>query len=99
MNQRTLETILYPAQGTAPHGPGLKAMGKFSFDAFAAAFQQTLAILAAFGAQQLTFFNTNYDNHCYLPMLGFVSFDNEPDQFEPEKTARTTGTTARGMII
>lgn len=34
-----------------------------------------------FGAQQLSFFNTHYDNWCYLPMLGFVSFDDEPDQY------------------
>lgn len=33
------------------------------------------------GAQQLSFFNTHYDNWCYLPMLGFVSFDDEPDQY------------------
>ncbi len=36
---------------------------------------------ATHGAQQLSFFNTHYDNHCYLPMLGLVSFDNEPDQY------------------
>ena len=36
---------------------------------------------ATYGAQQLSFFNTHYDNHCYLPMLSFVSFDNEPDQY------------------
>ena len=36
---------------------------------------------AAYGAQQLSFFNTHYDNHCYLPMLCFVSFDNESDQY------------------
>ena len=36
---------------------------------------------ATYGAQQLSFFNTHYDNHCYLPMLGFVSFDDEPDQY------------------
>jgi hypothetical protein len=36
---------------------------------------------ATHGAQQLSFFNTHYDNHCYLPMLGFVSFDDEPDQY------------------
>jgi len=36
---------------------------------------------ATYGVQQLSFFNTHYDSHCYLPMLGFVSFDNEPDQY------------------
>ena len=33
-----------------------------------------------FGGQQLSFFNTHYDNWCYLPMMGFVSFDDEADQ-------------------
>ena len=33
------------------------------------------------GAQQLTFFNGFYDTHCYLPLLGFLRFDDEPDQF------------------
>ncbi len=33
------------------------------------------------GAQQLSFFNTHYDCHCYLPMLGFVSFNDEPEQY------------------
>lgn len=36
---------------------------------------------ATHGAQQLSFFNTHYDNHCYLLMLGLVSFDKEPDQY------------------
>ena len=33
------------------------------------------------GAQQLTLFNGHYDTWCYLPLLGFVSFDDEPDQY------------------
>jgi hypothetical protein len=33
------------------------------------------------GVQQLAFFNGFYDTWCYLPLLGFVSFDEEPDQF------------------
>src|SRR5260370_24737103 len=33
------------------------------------------------GAQKLTFFNGHYDNWCYLPMMGFVSFDDEPEQY------------------
>ena len=36
---------------------------------------------ATHGAQQLSFFNAHYDNWCYLPMMGFVSFDDEPDQY------------------
>src|SRR5208282_4303114 len=33
------------------------------------------------GAQQLSFFNGHYDNWCYLPLLGFVSFDDEAEQY------------------
>jgi len=34
-----------------------------------------------YGAQQLTFFNTHYDNYCYLPLLGFVTFNDEVEQY------------------
>ena len=33
------------------------------------------------GAQQLTFFNGHYDSWCYLPVAGFLTFDEEPDQY------------------
>lgn len=33
------------------------------------------------GQQQFTFFNAHYDNHCYLPLLGFITFDDEPEQY------------------
>src|SRR5665213_1442345 len=33
------------------------------------------------GAQQMSFFNGHYDNWCYLPVLGFVSFDDEAEQY------------------
>ena len=32
------------------------------------------------GAQQLTFFNGHYDTWCYLPVAGFLSFNEEPVQ-------------------
>ncbi|MDQ7088464.1 MAG: transposase [Acidobacteriota bacterium] len=32
------------------------------------------------GAQQYSLFNGHYGSWCYLPLLGFLSFDNEPDQ-------------------
>jgi hypothetical protein len=32
------------------------------------------------GGQQLTFFNSHYDNWCYLPMASFIQFDSEPEQ-------------------
>jgi hypothetical protein len=33
------------------------------------------------GQQQLSFFNGHYDSWCYLPLFGFVSFNDEPEQF------------------
>lgn len=33
------------------------------------------------GVQQLAFFNGHYDSWCYLPLMGFVSFDEEPEQY------------------
>ena len=36
---------------------------------------------ATHGAQQLSFFNGFYGTWCYLPMLAFVTFDREPEQY------------------
>ena len=36
---------------------------------------------ATHGAQQLSFFNGHYDTWCYLPVLGFVSFNEEVEQY------------------
>jgi DNA-directed RNA polymerase subunit N (RpoN/RPB10) len=33
------------------------------------------------GQQQFTFFNGHYDTWCYLPLLGFVTFDDEAEQY------------------
>jgi Transposase DDE domain group 1 len=33
------------------------------------------------GEQQLSFFNGHYDHSCYLPLLAFVSFNQEKEQF------------------
>ena len=33
------------------------------------------------GDQQLTFFNAHYDTYCYLPVVGFLSFDDEAEQY------------------
>lgn len=33
-----------------------------------------------YGGQQLSFFNAFYDNWCYLPLMGFLSFDKNPEQ-------------------
>ena len=36
---------------------------------------------ATHGAQQLTFFNGYYDCWCYLPLLAFLTFDDEAEQY------------------
>jgi hypothetical protein len=33
------------------------------------------------GTQQLTFFNGHYDTWCYLPLLAFLTFNNEAEQY------------------
>src|SRR5690625_5752407 len=33
------------------------------------------------GVQQGSLFNGFYRSHCYLPMLGFLQFNNESEQF------------------
>ncbi len=33
------------------------------------------------GAQQLSFFNGHYDSWCYLPVAGFLTFNEEPEQY------------------
>lgn len=33
------------------------------------------------GAQQLSFFNTHYGGWCYLPVMGFISFNDEAEQY------------------
>ena len=49
------------------------------------------------GAQQLTFFNGYYGTWCYLPLLAFVTFDDEPEQYlvaailRPGNAATTEG--------
>lgn len=33
------------------------------------------------GQQQFTFFHGHYDSWCYLPLFGFLTFDDEPEQY------------------
>ncbi len=35
----------------------------------------------AHGSQQLSLFNRFYDCNCYLPLAGFLTFDQEPEQY------------------
>lgn len=54
------------------------------------------------GAQQLTFFNGHYDEWCYLPLLAFVTFNDEAEQYlcaailRPGNAPATRG--ARGTL-
>jgi hypothetical protein len=54
------------------------------------------------GAQQLTFFNGHYDTWCYLPMLAFLTFNDEAEQYlcaailRPGNVPATRG--ARGLL-
>jgi hypothetical protein len=55
------------------------------------------------GAQQLSFFNGHYDSWCYLPVLGFLTFDDEPEHYlyaailRPGNAPATRG--ARGLLL
>ena len=52
--------------------------------------------LANYGQQQeLSFFNGHYDNYCYLPMLGFLTFNDEPDQYLFAAVLRSGKATAK----
>src|SRR5438093_1527978 len=54
------------------------------------------------GAQQLTFFNGHYDCWCYLPLLAFLTFNDEAEQYlcaailRPANAPATRG--ARGTL-
>ncbi|MGH7186669.1 MAG: IS1380 family transposase, partial [Pseudomonadota bacterium] len=51
------------------------------------------------GQQELAFFNGHYDNWCYLPLIGTVTFNDEPTQYLVAAVLRPgTGPTARGAI-
>jgi hypothetical protein len=51
------------------------------------------------GAQQLSFFNGHYDNWCYLPVLGFVSFNEEAEQYLCAAVFRPGNVTATGGAV
>ena len=51
------------------------------------------------GAQQLSFFNSHYDNACYLPMVGFVTFNNEAEQYLCAAVLRPGNVTAAAGAV
>ena len=52
------------------------------------------------GAQQLTFFNGHYGGWCYLPLLAFLTFDRETEQYLCAAVLRPGNATAgnRGTV-
>jgi len=46
------------------------------------------------GAQQLSFFNGHHDSWCYLPVLGFVSFNEEAEEYRCVAVLRPGNATA-----
>jgi hypothetical protein len=51
------------------------------------------------GAQQLSFFNSHYDNACYLPVMGFVTFNDEADQYLCAAVLRPGNVTAAAGAV
>ena len=55
------------------------------------------------GSQQLTLFNGFYDTACYLPLAGFLTFDDEVEQYLFLLTSCAPGnapaTRLRGVIL
>ena len=51
------------------------------------------------GAQQLSFFTGHYDTWCYLPVMGFVSFNDEPQQYLCAAVLRPGNVTAAAGAV
>lgn len=51
------------------------------------------------GSQQLALFNTHYGGWCYLPLLAFVSFDDEPEQYLIGTVLREGRSPSSGEIV
>lgn len=51
------------------------------------------------GQQQFTFFNHHYDTYCYLPLLGFISFDDEPEQYLVTALLRPGNVTEKSPVV
>ena len=51
------------------------------------------------GSQQMSFFNTHYDSWCYLPVMGFVSFNDEAEQYLCAAVLRPGNVTASAGAV
>ena len=54
---------------------------------------------ATHGAQQLSFFNRHYDTRCYLPVMGFVSFNDEAEPYLCAAVLRPGNVTAAAGAV
>jgi hypothetical protein len=57
------------------------------------------AALAESVIEQLSFFNSHYDNACYLPMMGFVTFNDEAEQYLCAAVLRPGNVTAAAGAV
>ncbi len=48
--------------------------------------------------QQLSMFNGFYDGHCYLPLMAFLSFNDEPDQYLVAAVLRPGNAGSSGFV-
>jgi hypothetical protein len=51
------------------------------------------------GAQQLSFFNSHYDTWCYLPVMGFITFNDESEQYLCAAVLRPGNVTASAGAV
>jgi hypothetical protein len=51
------------------------------------------------GQQQFTFFNAHYDTYCYLPLLGFLSFNDEREQYLVTALLRPGNATEKSSVV
>jgi hypothetical protein len=51
------------------------------------------------GQQEFTFFNRHYDTYCYLSLLGFISFDDEPEQYLLTALLRPSNVTEKSPVV
>jgi hypothetical protein len=51
------------------------------------------------GQQEFTFFNRHYDTYCYLTLLAFISFDDEPEQYLVTALLRPSNVTEKSPVV
>src|SRR6266498_3232283 len=51
------------------------------------------------GQQEFTWFNAHYDTHCYLPLLGFISFNDESEQYLVTAVLRPGNASEKSNVV